>query len=290
MLVFSAIITGLGLGSMYGLLALGFYVTYSVSNTVNFAQGSSMMLGAVMCYSFSVTWGWGIPASIVMALVTCALWGAAVERFAVRPFAKKGSLAWLMSTVAAGIVLDNVVLFTYGKEPRMLPSMMPDVSIIVGDLIIMPLQIVIPTVGLLVGVGLHLYSRHTKQGRAMRAVVQNPDSSRLVGINVSTIIVISFMISTVFAGIAGILIAPLFNVSSDMGTLFGIKAFAVAILGGITSAWGVIVAGILYGVIEALITALLGSPYTHILTFTMVIVVLAIMPNGLFGRAEVKKV
>lgn len=290
MLVFSAIITGLGLGSMYGLLALGFYVTYSVSNTVNFAQGSSMMLGAVMCYSFSVTWGWNIPASIVMALATCALWGAVVERFAVRPFAKKGSLAWLMSTVAAGIVLDNVVLFTYGKEPRMLPSMMPDVSIIFGDLIIMPLQIVIPTVGLLVGVGLHLYSRHTKQGRAMRAVVQNPDSSRLVGINVSTIIVISFMISTVFAGIAGILIAPLFNVSSDMGTLFGIKAFAVAILGGITSAWGVIVAGILYGVIEALITALLGSPYTHILTFTMVIVVLAIMPNGLFGRAEVKKV
>jgi branched-chain amino acid transport system permease protein len=98
------------------------------------------------------------------------------------------------------------------------------------------------------------------------------------------------MISTVFAGIAGILIAPLFNVSSDMGTLFGIKAFAVAILGGITSAWGVIVAGILYGLIEALITALLGSTYTHILTFTMVIVVLAIMPNGLFGRAEVKKV
>lgn len=290
MLILSAIITGLGLGSMYGLLALGFYVTYSVSNTVNFAQGSSMMLGAVMCYSFSVTWGWSIPASVVMALVTCGGWGAVVERFAVRPFAKKGSLAWLMSTVAAGIVLDNVVLFTYGKEPRMLPSMMPDVSYIVGDLIIMPLQIAIPVVGLLAGASLHLYSRYTKQGRAMRAVVQNPDSSRLVGINVSTIIVISFVISTVFAGIAGILIAPLFNVSSDMGTLFGIKAFAVAILGGITSAWGVMVAGILYGIIEALITALFGSPYTHILTFTMVIVVLAIMPNGLFGRAEVKKV
>jgi branched-chain amino acid transport system permease protein len=154
----------------------------------------------------------------------------------------------------------------------------------------MPLQIAIPVVGLLAGASLHLYSRYTKQGRAMRAVVQNPDSSRLVGINVSTIIVISFVISTVFAGIAGILIAPLFNVSSDMGTLFGIKAFAVAILGGITSAWGVMVAGILYGIIEALITALFGSPYTHILTFTMVIVVLAIMPNGLFGRAEVKKV
>ena len=290
MLILSAIITGLGLGSMYGLLALGFYVTYAVSNTVNFAQGASMMLGAVMCYSFAVTWGWSLPASVVMALICCGVWGALVERFAVRPFAKGGSLAWLMSTVAAGIVLENVVLFTYGKEPRMLPSLMPDTSFVLGDLIILPLQIVIPVTGLLVGLGLHIYSRRAKQGRAMRAVVQNPDSSRLVGINVKKIIVISYVISTVFAGIAGILIAPLFNVSSDMGTLFGIKAFAVAILGGITSAWGVMVAGIIYGLIEALITALLGSPYTHILTFTMVIIVLALMPNGLFGHAEVKKV
>jgi branched-chain amino acid transport system permease protein len=275
---------------MYGLLALGFYVTYSVSNTVNFSQGASMMLGAVMCYSFAVTWGWSLPISVVMALICCAVWGAVVERFVVRPFAKGGSLAWLMSTVAVGIVLENVVLFTYGKEPRMLPSLMPDTSFIIGDLFIMPLQLVIPVVGLLVGAGLHFYSRYTKLGRAMRAVVQNPDSSRLMGINVRKIIVVSFVISTVFAGVAGILIAPLFNVSSDMGTLFGIKAFAVAILGGITSAWGVMVAGIIYGLIEALIIALFGSPYTHILTFTMIIIVLAIMPNGLFGHAEVKKV
>jgi branched-chain amino acid transport system permease protein len=124
----------------------------------------------------------------------------------------------------------------------------------------------------------------------MLAVVQNPDASRLLGINVQATIVAAYIVSTVFAGIAGILIAPLFNVSSDMGTMFGIKAFAVAILGGITSAWGVMVAGIIYGIIESLITALFGSPYTHILTFTVVIIVLALMPNGLFGRAGVKKV
>jgi branched-chain amino acid transport system permease protein len=96
--------------------------------------------------------------------------------------------------------------------------------------------------------------------------------------------------STLFAGAAGILIAPLFNVHSDMGTLFGLKAFAVAILGGITSAWGVMLAGLLYGVIEALITALAGSSYTQIVTFSLVIVALALRPNGLFGRAAVKKV
>jgi branched-chain amino acid transport system permease protein len=290
MLVIAALITGLGLGSMYGLLALGYYVTYSVSETVNFAQGSSMMLGAVVCYTFSVTFGWNLPSSIVIALIACAIWGVMVERFAVRPFVKGGSNMWLMSTVAAGIVLENVALFTFGKEPRMLPSILPVRPIPIGETGILPLQILIPVVGLLLGVALHLVSRRTKQGKAMLAVVQNPDASRLLGINVQATIVAAYIVSTVFAGIAGILIAPLFNVSSDMGTMFGIKAFAVAILGGITSAWGVMVAGIIYGIIESLITALFGSPYTHILTFTVVIIVLALMPNGLFGRAGVKKV
>ena len=290
MLLISALITGLGLGSMYGLLALGYYVTYSVSETVNFAQGSSMMLGAVVCYFFSVTFGWNLPSSVVIALIACAFWGVIVERFAVRPFVRGGSNMWLMSTVAAGIVLENVALFTFGKEPRMLPSIMPIRPIPIGEIGILPLQILIPVVGLLLGVALHWVSRRTKQGKAMLAVVQNPDASRLLGINVQATIVAAYIVSTVFAGIAGILIAPLFNVSSDMGTMFGIKAFAVAILGGITSAWGVMVAGIIYGVIESLVTALFGSPYTHILTFTVVIIVLAMMPNGLFGRAGVKKV
>ncbi len=290
MLIIAALITGLGLGSMYGLLALGYYITYSVSETVNFAQGSSMMLGAVVCYSFSVTFGWNLPSSIVIALIACAIWGVMVERFAVRPFVRGGSNMWLMSTVAAGIVLENVALFTFGKEPRMLPSILPVRPIPIGETGILPLQILIPVVGLLLGVALHWVSRRTKQGKAMLAVVQNPDASRLLGINVQATIVAAYIVSTVFAGIAGILIAPLFNVSSDMGTMFGIKAFAVAILGGITSAWGVMVAGIIYGIIESMITALFGSPYTHILTFTVVIIVLALMPNGLFGRAGVKKV
>jgi branched-chain amino acid transport system permease protein len=248
------------------------------------------MLGAVVCYSFSVTFGWNLPSSIVIALIACAIWGVMVERFAVRPFVRGGSNMWLMSTVAAGIVLENVALFTFGKEPRMLPSILPVRPIPIGETGILPLQILIPVVGLLLGVALHWVSRRTKQGKAMLAVVQNPDASRLLGINVQATIVTAYIVSTVFAGIAGILIAPLFNVSSDMGTMFGIKAFAVAILGGITSAWGVMVAGIIYGIIESMITALFGSPYTHILTFTVVIIVLALMPNGLFGRAGVKKV
>jgi len=289
-LIVSSILTGISLGSMYGLLALGFYITYSVSQTLNFAQGSSMMLGAVVCYTFGVTLRWPMGIAIVAALLACALWGWFVERFVVRPFASRGSNAWLMATVAAGIVLDNVVLFTFGKEPRSLPSVLAQKPILIGDLGIYPLQFLIPVVGFGIAFGLYLVSRRTKMGKGQLAVVQNPDAARLLGIDVRKAIVGAFIVSTVLAGVAGVLIAPLFNVASDMGTLFGIKAFAVAIIGGIMSPWGVMVAGLAYGVVEALITATLGSVYTQIVTFALVIVVLAIMPNGLFGKAEVKKV
>jgi branched-chain amino acid transport system permease protein len=290
MLITSALISGLGLGSMYGLLALGFYVTYAVSSTVNFAQGSSMMLGPVFAYTFAVTLGWPFWSAAMLALALCALYGLIVEWIAVRPFVRRGSNAWLMATVALGIVADNLVLFTFGKEPRgfVLPWATGSTQVLgVG---VSPLQAVIPAVGLGLAAALHLVSRRTRLGKALLAVVQNPDGARLVGINVPVAISAAFAVSTVFAGAAGILIAPLFNVHSDMGTVFGLKAFAVAILGGIGSAWGVMLAGLLFGVAEALITSLLGSAYTQIVTFSLVIVALAIAPNGIFGRAAVKKV
>ncbi len=288
----SALVSGLGLGSMYGLMALGFYVTYAVSGTVNFAQGSSMMLGAVLTYTFAQTWGWPGWAAVLLALALCAVYGLLVELLAVRPFVNRGSDAWLMATVALGIVLDNVVMATYGKEPRSLPSPLAQSPLEVAGvgLGVYPLQLLIPVVGLALAALLHFISRRTRWGVAMLAVVQNRAAARLMGIPIRRAVALAFALSALFAGIAGVLIAPLTNVHSDMGTLFGLKAFAVAILGGITSAWGVMLAGLLFGVVEALITATLGSGYTQILTFALVIAALAWRPNGLFGRAEVKKV
>lgn len=292
MLLMSAIVSGLGLGSMYGLMALGFYLTYAVSGTVNFAQGSSMMLGAVLTYTFAQTLGWPLPLALAFALALCALYGLVVERLAVRPFASRGSNAWLMSTVALGIVLDNVVMFTFGKEPRSLPSPLAQSPLEIGGLGlgIYPLQLLIPVVGLALAAALHTLSRRTRWGVALLAVVQNPNAARLMGIPVRRAIMAAFAVSTLFAGVAGALVAPLFNVQADMGTLFGLKAYVVAILGGITSAWGVMIAGLLFGVVEALITVALGSGYTQIISFTLVIVMLAVLPNGLFGRADVRKV
>jgi branched-chain amino acid transport system permease protein len=290
MLLTSAVISGLGLGSMYGLIALGFHVTYVVSNTVNFSQGSAMMLGAVLGYTFAVTLGWPLPLAAITALAACALVGALIERTLVRPFAERGSNAWLMATVAGGIVLDNLVLFTFGKEPRGFPSVLAMKPVQIFGAGVYPLQLVIPVAGIAIAILLQVVFSRTRLGKALLAVVQNPDAAKLMGINVRLAVTVSFMISTALAGLAGLLIAPLFSVHSDMGTLFGIKAFAVAILGGITSASGVMLAGLAYGLIEALVTAYLGSVYTQIVVFSVVILALAFMPNGLMGRAAVNKV
>ncbi|MGR0277942.1 branched-chain amino acid ABC transporter permease [Marinomonas dokdonensis] len=286
----TAILTGLGLGSMYALLALGFHITYIVNNTVNFAQGSAMMVGAVWAYTLCITWGLPYSVAFFLTLLICAIYGLAIERFLVRPFASKGSEAWLMATVAGGILVDNITLFTFGKEPRQFTSEFASLNLQILDTNINILQLLIPLVGLAIAIGLVLIRQYSKLGKVLQSCVQNPKSAQLMGINVTKVISISFAISTLFAAIAGILIAPLFAVHSDMGTLFGLKAFAVAILGGIASAHGVFAAGLIFGLTEAIVTIYFGSAFTQIITFSLVIVALALKPNGLFGRGQVIKV
>ena len=184
MMLTLALVSGLSMGAMYGLLALGFHITYAVSSTVNFAQGSSMMLGAVFAYTFAVTLGWPFWSAALIALALCAIYGAIVELLAVRPFVRRGSNAWLIATVALGIVADNVVLFTFGKEPRgfVLPWATGSTQVLgVG---VSPLQAIIPAVGIGLAAALHLLARRTRIGKALLAVVQNRDAARLVGINV----------------------------------------------------------------------------------------------------------
>ena len=290
MLVVSSLISGLGLGAMYGLIALGYHVTFAVSRTVNFAQGSAMMLGAVLGYMFAIRWGWPMLAAVPAALGLCAAFGLLVERMLVRPFVSRGSEAWLMATVAGGLVLDNAAMFVFGTEPRSFPSPLAATPIDVFGTGVYPLQLVIPVIGIAIAVALHMLSRRTRYGRALLATVQNPLAARLMGIDVQRVTALSFAVSTVLAGIAGLLIAPLFSVTAEMGTLFGIKAFAVAIVGGIASAPGVVFAGLVYGIVEALATGLIGSSFTQMVVFAAVILSLALRPNGLFGAAILRKV
>lgn len=286
----AAIVTGLGLGSMYALLALGFHLTYVVSRTVNFAQGSAMMVGAVLGYTFCITWGWSLWLALPLTLLLCAVYGLVIERWLVRPFHSRGSQAWLMATVAGGILVDNLALFTFGKEPRQFASSLLTLNIDVFGSSVGLLQLLIPLAGAAIALALYLVRRYTRLGKVLEACVQNPRAAMLMGINVNRVVAIAFAVSTVFAGVAGLLIAPLFSVNAEMGMLFGLKAFAVAILGGISSAGGVFTAGLLFGLTEALITLYFGSAFTQILTFSLVILALAIRPNGLFGSQAVVKV
>lgn len=286
----STLVSGLGLGSMYGLVALGFHITFAVSGTVNFAQGSAVTLGAVLGYTFGVQLGWPMPLAIAASLAGCAGLGLVVERLLVRPFVTRGSDAWLLATVAGGIILDNVLLFTFGKEPRSLPSALVAAPVQVLGAGIYPLQLLIPVVGIAAALAIRAVFRGTELGRVLLAVAQNAEAARLMGIDVARTVACAFALSAVLAGAAGLLIAPLFSVSAEMGALFGIKAFAVAILGGIGSATGVVLAGLLYGLVEAGVTATLGSGATQIVVFSVIILALALRPNGLLGRAAVNKV
>ncbi|WP_225774926.1 branched-chain amino acid ABC transporter permease [Pseudomonas sp. Marseille-Q5115] len=286
----AAIVTGSGLGSMYALLALGFHLTYVVSRTVNFAQGSAMMVGAVLGYTFCISWGWSAWLAVPLTLILCALYGLVIERCLVRPFHSRGSQAWLMATVAGGILVDNLALFTFGKEPRQFESSLASMKVGLFDSNVGALQLLIPLAGAAIALALYLVRRYTRLGKVLEACVQNPRAAMLMGINVNRVVAIAFAVSTVFAGVAGLLIAPLFSVNADMGMLFGLKAFAVAILGGIGSAGGVFAAGLLFGLAEALITLNFGSAFTQIFTFALVILALAIRPNGLFGSKALVKV
>jgi len=287
----SSVVAGVGLGSMYGLTALGFFVTYAVSGTVNFAQGSTLMLGAVLIFTFSVKLGLPMWAGVPLALALCAAWSALVEAIGVRPFARRGSESWLLATVALGLILENVVLFTFGKDPRGMPaSFLTNTGFDAAGLRVTLLQVAIPVVGFGVAVALNAFVTRSASGKAMLAVAQNRDAARPMGINVARVVTGAVALSGVFAGVAGMLIAPLYTVSAGMCTLFGIKAYAAAILGGLGNPWGVMLAGVLLGTAESVITAGFGSTWTQMLSFALVIVALALRPQGLFGRAAVKKV
>jgi len=290
MLFIPTLISGLANGSMYGLIALGFHVTWSVSRTVNFAQGTATMLGAVLFYVLLVRAELPAAIALLLALVLCGIYGMLVERIAVRPFRQRGSEGWLMATVAAGIVVDNIVMFTFGREPRGMPPLLGLDTLRFGGVGVEPLQLIIPVVGLVLALLFWVTTRYTRLGKAMLAVVQNSDAASLMGINVTRMIVASYVLSAVLAAIAGILIAPLYTVSATMGFVFGIKAFAVGILGGLDNPWGVVTAGLVFGLVESLITSYIGSQWTVLITFGLVILALLARPQGLFGRPAAVKV
>jgi branched-chain amino acid transport system permease protein len=284
------VVSGLALGSMYALVALGYHMTWATSRTMNFSQGHVLMLGAVVAWGVHVGAGWPLAAAVVAALAACGAFGILVERLAVRPFFRAGSPLWLLSTIALGIILENVALLTFGKDARAFPSTLALRPVFVLGAGVYPQELLLPVVGLALMGGAQLFYHRTSYGRQLKAVAWDAEAAALMGVHVPRAVAVAYTLSAMLAGAAGVLLAPLLNVSATMGTLIGLKAFAVAIIGGLTSAGGIVVAGLAYGVIEAGVAGYASSGAREIVGFTLVIAMLIVRPWGLGGARPARRV
>jgi branched-chain amino acid transport system permease protein len=288
--MFQLILSGLALGFIYSLVALGYNVTFTTSRTLNFAQGSAMMLGAVTTLILVVDFGWPTPLAMVVAILFLGAFGLALERLAVRPFVQRGSMAWVMSTLAVGIIIENVALLVFGKSPRGLPNALAENPVTIAGAGIYPLELLIPVVVLGVAWGARFFYSATMLGRALRATAFDREASLAVGIDINRMVGLSYALSSMLAAVGGVLIGPLIGVSSSMGFLIGLKAFAVAIVAGLEQPVGILVAGLAYGVTENLVGGYFGSSAKEIFGFSLVILVLVTRPTGLFGRTTLRQV
>jgi branched-chain amino acid transport system permease protein len=289
-LLVQLVVTGLALGSMYGLVALGYHITWATSRTMNFSQGHAVMAGAVVAYTVFVALGWPFPVALVITLAALACYGALVERIAVRPFFLRASPAWLLATIAVGIIAENVAQLTFGKDARAFPSPLMRKPIFVGSAGFYPQELLVPVVGLLLMGVVQLFYHRTSYGKQLKAVAWNPEAAGLMGINIPRAVMASYALSAILAGVAGVLLAPLLNVAPQMGTTIGLKAFAVAIIGGLTSAPGIVIAGLGYGLVEAFTAGYISTRAREIVGFGLVILVLVLKPWGLMGDKPSRRV
>lgn len=275
---------------MYGLVALGYHITWVTSRTMNFSQGHAVMAGAVVAHALVVSAGWPLLPALAATLAACAVFGLAVERVAVRPFFRTSSPLWLLSTIACGIIAENVAMVTFGKDARAFSSALATQPVFVLGAGVYPLELLLPVAGLALMAGAQLFYHRTPYGKQLKAVAFNAEAAGLMGISIPRAVMAAYALSTALAGMAGVMLAPLLNVAPTMGTLIGLKAFAVAIIGGLSSAGGIVLAGLLYGLVESLVAGYISTGVREIVGFGLVIAMLAVRPWGLLAARPARRV
>ncbi|WP_137936366.1 branched-chain amino acid ABC transporter permease [Chitinivorax sp. B] len=296
------ILNGLVVGSIYALIALGYTMVYGILGLINFAHGEVVMIGAMVAITainVLLQLNLGLPGIVTISLATCAaiamcmLLSFSIEKIAYRPLRKAPRLAPLITAIGISIILQQVAMIIWGKRYVVFPSVIKVETIDVFGATITNLQIVIVVLaivfmGVLVGI-----VEKTKLGRAMRATSQNPEVATLMGVNVNTIISMTFVLGAGLGAIAGVMVAANYDQAhANMGFMIGLKAFTAAVLGGIGNLAGAVVGGILLGIVESLgagyigpLTGdVLGSNYQDIFAFMMLIAVLIFRPSGLLGE------
>jgi len=284
-----AIVSGVALGSVYALIAQGYYVTFTTTETVNFAQGEFLMVGALTSYTLMVLSGMNFLVALVVVIALMAVMGVVVERVAIRPLRQLLSVGWILSTVGVSVILRQFAEIYWGREQKRVPSIFGDTPVFIGGTGIFPQEIFIILASLLTMAALLVFLKRSTFGKALQAVAFNPAAAGLMGINVRQMVVVAYIISSILAGIAGMLVAPIIFAHAEMGALLGLKAFAAAIIGGIENPIGILVVGIGLGIAE-FIAAGINASFRDAATFLILILLLAWRPQGLFRRVTAEKV
>jgi branched-chain amino acid transport system permease protein len=284
------ILSGLAIGGIYALVALGFHIMWSAAKAVNFAHGDTLMLGAVLAV-LGVDAGMPLPVACLLGIIAGGVFGVLLERFAIRPFAATAtSIGWMLTTIAVGVMIEALATLQFGGFSRPLPSPGVQSAVHIFGAGVYPQELAIPIVAILVMIGLKLMQQHTLIGRAMLAVAHDKRAAALMGINVNRVVAFSYGLASLLGAAAGVLVAPVIQVSASMGALLGLKGFAVAIIGGITSAPGVVIVGLGFGIMEKFVEGYISTASREIIGFGVMILALLVFPQGLFGHREVVKV
>jgi branched-chain amino acid transport system permease protein len=276
--------TGIGVGSIYALVALGFALIYRATNVVNFAQGDFAMLGAFSMVILAIDLELPYWLSIVITLALLVGFGALFNLAVYYPLRNRSFLPVIISTIGASILLENGVLATYGPRPQTLDSMFDLPGFSIGDVFLDTQYIVILVVAVAMVALQYVFFERTLLGKKMQATSQDKEMSSLLGIPVMTMIMITFMYATALGGLAGILVAPVLFVTVGMGSTIALKAFAASMIGGFGDVKGAIAGGLALGVIETFGAAYISVPYKDAFAFMVLFVFLLFRPQGIFGE------
>ncbi len=283
--------SGISYGMIYALIAFGYQLTFATSGTLNFGQGEALMLGSLvgltLCDTFEVNYWLMIPVVCLFG----ALQGSFVEFLGVRPAIKiKSEFGWIMSTIALGIIFKNVAENVWGRDDLPFPSPMDDEPIKLFGANVLPMELIVIAGAFSMMLLVELFNRKSIYGKAVVATSNDRDAAGLMGINTGLVITFSYALSSLTASFAGVLVSPLTLTGATMGASLGLKAFAVAIIGGLSSGLGIVVGGLILGIAETVTGFYLSTGYKDVPGLVLLLLVLAMKPSGLFGKTAIKKV
>ena len=290
----NSLISGLSLGSVYAIIALGYTMVYGISKMLNFAHGDVIMVGGYVSFILTMYAGLNGWVALVIAMAACTILGILIERLAYRPLRGTGSLAVLITAIGVSYFLQNSALLIWGANPRVFTSLFNGIDTIHlagGQLTITAESLFTIIANIIIMIALTLFVSKTKAGKAMRAVSEDNGAAQLMGINVNQSISLTFAIGSGLAAVAGVLMCSAYPVlMPTTGAMPGIKAFTAAVFGGIGSIPGAMIGGLILGIIEILSRAYISTELSDAIVFACLIVVLLVKPTGLLGKKISEKV